>query len=309
MSGPLGFDLDDEEERRARPLPPPRRPTGQPERNPVLGGQSRYIVLVAAVFLLVIAYIGIRGHDRGVTARGLEPGRKLPPFAAPLATSRLEGDVNVAVRANQGEAGRVPACRLRGPDILNVCQLYDRGPVVLTFAVTGGVRCVRQLDVIERIRARHPGVQFAGVVLRGRRDAVRRTVRAHRWGFPVGYDHDGALAPLYGVVVCPLTTFALPGGRVRSTSVGELAPSRLERRVRALEAAARRGGWAPESSPGCACSASRARLRRDPGSKGSRSSCACCRTGFAVTGRWRCAASRCRMPTACSSAASGSTRT
>lgn len=255
MSGPLGFDLDDDEEARAPAArepeprqPPPRRPPPRgPERNPVLSGSSRYVALVVALFLLLIAYVGIRGGDGGVTARGLERGEKLPPFAAPLALSRLEGDVNVAVQAHQGEAGDVPACRLRGRDILNVCELYERGPVVLAFAVTGGGRCVRPLDAIERIRGRHRGVQFAGVALRGDREAVRRVVRAHRWGFPIGYDRDGALAPLYGVVVCPLTTFALPGGRVRSSSVGELTPAQLDRRVRALEAAARRGGWSPSA--------------------------------------------------------------
>jgi hypothetical protein len=153
------------------------------------------------------------------------------------------------VRANQGQAGRVPACEVRGPQVLNICQLYERGPVVLAFAVTGGDRCVRQLDTMERVRRRHPGVQFAAVALRGKREVVRRVVRAHGWGFPVGYDHDGALAPLYGVVVCPLTTFALPGGRVRSTSVGELSAAQLDHRVRALEAAARRRGWTPPQRP------------------------------------------------------------
>jgi len=249
--GPLDFDVDDERQTRASATPaapPPRPPARDRARAALLPGQSRYVVLVAALLLLVVAYVGIRGHSSGVTARGLKAGSVLPPFAAPLAVGPLNGDVDVAVRPGQGQAGRIPACRLRSPQILNICQLYERGPVVLVFAVTSGARCVRQLDAVELVRRRHPGVQFAAVALRGNRDAVRGVVRAHGWGFPVGYDHDGALAPLYGVVVCPLTTFALPGGRVRFTTIGELTPAQLERRVRSLEAAARRRGWSPPSS-------------------------------------------------------------
>jgi hypothetical protein len=247
--GPLDFDVDEERDGEPRqpvppPVPPPQPPGGGPPRA-APPGSSRYVVLVAALLLLVVGYVSIRGHSTGVTARGLKAGAELPPFAAPLAAGSLMGDVDVAVRKNQGQAGRVPACELRGPQILNICQLYERGPVVLAFAVTGGPRCVRQLDTMERVRRRHPHVQFAAVALRGNRAVARRMLLAHRWSFPVGYDHDGALAPLYGVVVCPLTTFALPGGRVRSTTVGEMTAPQLDRQVRSLEAEAHRRGWAP----------------------------------------------------------------
>jgi hypothetical protein len=255
--GPLDFDIDEEQDARDRaraaqapptaPAPPPAPAPGNrgPQSPGILGGSSRYVVIVAGLFMLIVGYVAVRGHSNGVSARGLKAGSTLPPFAAPLAVGPLNGDVNVAEHANAGQAGRVPACRRRGAAILNICQLYERGPVVLAFAVTGGARCVRQLDVIDRVRRRHPGVQFAAVALRGNRETVRRVVRAHRWGFPVGYDHDGALAPLYGVVVCPLTTFAFPGGRVLGTAIGEMTPAALDRQVRALEAASRRRGWSP----------------------------------------------------------------
>jgi hypothetical protein len=203
------------------------------------------VTVVAVVLLLVVAYVGIKSRHSGLTARGLEAGSRLPPFAAPVAVGPLTGDVNVATRRGQGAAGDVPACRLRGVGILNICQQYERGPVVIAFVITSGAQCVRQLDTMERLRADHRGVRFAAVALRGSRDELRRLVRSHRWGFPVGYDRDGVLATLYGVAVCPLITFALPGGTVTGTSVGELRAPQLDQRLRALEAAARRRGWSP----------------------------------------------------------------
>ena len=95
------------------------------------------------------------------------------------------------------------------------------------------------------MRARHPGVQFAAVAIRGDRGDVRKLVRSRGWGFPVGYDRDGVTANLYGVAVCPQVTFALPGGRVFGTSLGELDARELDARVRRLETRARAQGWRP----------------------------------------------------------------
>jgi hypothetical protein len=169
----------------------------------------------------------------------------MAPFAAPLALGPVDGDVNVARRRGQGAAGARPACEVRGPGILNVCALWERGPVVLAFLATRGARCTGELDALERERARHPGVQFAAVAIRGDRGELRALVRRHRWRFPVGWDRDGILANVYGVAVCPQLTFALPGGRVTATTLGELRAAALDRRVAALERAARARGWRP----------------------------------------------------------------
>ena len=169
----------------------------------------------------------------------------MPPFAAPLATGPVDGDVNVARRSGQGAAGARPACRVRGAGILNVCALWERGPVVLAFLATRGARCTRELDTLDRIRAEHPGVQFAAVSIRGDRRELRALVRRHRWGLPVGWDRDGVLANLYGVAVCPQLTYALPGGRVTATSIGEIGRAGLDRRIAALEREARAAGWRP----------------------------------------------------------------
>lgn len=218
---------------------------GAPEPR-LPAGVSRYGWFVGVVVVLLIAYVSLNtARSHGPGSEGVRAGARMPPFAAPLATGPVNGDVNVARRIGQGAAGRRPACDVRGPGIVNVCELWERGPVVLAFLATRGARCTGELDALEQVRPGHPGVQFAAVSIRGGRAELRALVRRHGWRFPVAYDRDGILANLYGVAVCPQLTFALPGGRVTATAVGELDRGRLDRRVAALERAARAAGWRP----------------------------------------------------------------
>lgn len=158
-------------------------------------------------------------------SRGIPAGRPLPPFAAPLALSRVDKDANVTVK------GRRPACRVRGPEVLNSCELAERGPVVLAFLAAGSDRCDRQIDVLDRARSRFPDVAFAAVSIRGDRDDLRRTIRRRGWRLPVGYDRDGAVANLYAVAVCPTIVFARRG-RVTQTALGSLDEAELARGIR-----------------------------------------------------------------------------
>jgi hypothetical protein len=124
---------------------------------------------------------------------------------------------------------------VRGAQILNSCELGERGPFVLAFLATRGAQCTRELDRLARVGARHPDVQVAAIAIRGDRDDLRALVRRHRWRFPVAWDRDGILANLLGVAVCPQLTYALSGGVVQGTSVGELDDAGLDRRFAALE--------------------------------------------------------------------------
>jgi len=178
----------------------------------------------------------------------VESGGKLPDFAAPLATGKLsdDADVNVATPGNTGEdTGRVPACEVRSADALNICTLREAAPVVLAFFATRGAECSRELDALDDVRKRHPGVQFAAVAVRGDRGDIRKLVQSRGWGFPVAYDNDGILANAYGVAVCPQITYALPGGVVTDTSLGELGARGIDARVRTLERKAKAKGWNP----------------------------------------------------------------
>jgi hypothetical protein len=180
------------------------------------------IVVLAVAALAYISYNSLTTEGQG--ARGVGGGRELPPFAVPLALSDLEGDANVSERA----------CDVRGPDVLNVCELAARGPVVLAFFAEPVERCDDEIDLLERIRPRHPRVQFAAVAIRGDRDDLRRRVRERRWKLPVGHDRDGAVANAYAVAVCPTITFAARGGEIRGTVFGSQTRRRLEAAIAAL---------------------------------------------------------------------------
>jgi hypothetical protein len=202
--------------------------------RPPAGGQS-FVWVIGVIGILVLAYITLNTlKTDSPGSRGVPTGRPLPPFAVPLALSNLEGDANIATRPGSGAEGKRPACQVRGPKVLNSSQLAERGPVVLAFMATRSQRCEQQVDVLERVRARFPGVEFAAVAIRGDRDGVRQVVRRHGWHLPVGYDHDGAVANLYAVAICPTITFARRGGRVAGTSFDLLGESALARRVEAL---------------------------------------------------------------------------
>jgi len=190
--------------------------------------------------LVVVLVIVLLGRSSGVS--GIGPGRRLPPFAAPLAAGALRGDADVAVHADEGASGRVPACAERGPQILNVCELYERGPVVLAMFVDAG-SCADVLASMQRLVAAFPGVRFAAVAVKGERAGVRRLIRRLGLTLPVALDPDGAVGVLYDVYSCPQVDFAYRGGVVQSKPLlGAPSPAALRARVRELVASSRARG-------------------------------------------------------------------
>ena len=181
--------------------------------------------IVGVLALAVIAYITYNSIvTEGPGSRGVAAGRDMPAFAAPLALSDLEGPANLTERA----------CDVRGEDVVNSCELAERGPVVLAFFAEPIGRCIGQIDVLDRLRPRFPDVQFAAVAIRGDRGELRERVRDHGWRFPVAYDETGAVANAYAVAVCPQITFAERGGEVQMTALGSLDERELTDRLEAL---------------------------------------------------------------------------
>ncbi len=199
---------------------------------------TRWILALVLVALLGWVTLNtVRSDSPG--SKGLPAGTRMPPFAMPLSSSTCQGrcDANVAVRAGQGAAGERPACSVRRADVLNSCALVERGPAVLAFVFAPVRACRAQLDVLDRVRARHPGVAFAAVDVRASGAQAREFAR--RWTLPIGYDHDAAVADEYAVVICPTIVFAQRGGRVLESTVGPLDEAGVEARVRRLEEGAR----------------------------------------------------------------------
>ena len=183
-------------------------------------------VFVGVLAVAAIAYISFNSlRTEGPGSRGVAVGHASCRRSPCRSRCReLEGDANVSERA----------CDVRGRDVLNVCELAERGPVVLAFFAEPSERCDDQIDVVDRVRSRFPEVQFAAVAIRGDRKDLRRRVRERGWTLPVGHDQDGAVANAYAVAICPAITLAARGGNVERTLLGVQDERALESAVRAL---------------------------------------------------------------------------
>ena len=188
------------------------------------------VVVFVGALLTWVTFNTIVTESKG--SRGLQEGDTLPPVAMPLSTSSCRGrcDANVATEPEQGPAGARPACEVRGPEVLNTCELAEGGPFVLAFVFHPVARCVDQIPALERVAARHRDVKFRIVAVRA--DAAQ--ARALRANLPVGYDHDGAVANEYAVIVCPTITYVGSGGRIAGSTVGPQSEAEIDSWVRRL---------------------------------------------------------------------------
>jgi AhpC/TSA family len=214
------FEELDEREPEPRPKPP---------STPRPGGRYAWVVGIAFVIALIVAGANALRHS-GAGYRGIPAGKRLAPFAAPLATSSNDKDANIQPRAGGGHPA---ACSIHLAGVVNVCDLRSR-PLVLTFVATGGSGCDSQLDRVERVRRSFPGVAFVGVVSRKSLSDAHGMVSSHRWGFPVALDRDAAVFNLYGIGDCPTTVFARRGGISAGTRRGGLTEAQLRAEVRTL---------------------------------------------------------------------------
>ena len=202
---------------------------------------ARYLAIGVITILLILLVVALVSKPH--ISSGLKAGVQVPPFAAPLATGTLKGNPDIALHAKEGERGKVPACAERPPGALNICALYERGPVVLALFVNEG-SCPAVLPEMQAAAKRFPEVSFAAVAVRAQQAEVRHLVRQKRLSIPVGYDEEGVLAGLYRMLSCPQLSFISPGGRMQSDALLQRpTPAGLDARVQALLADARAHGW------------------------------------------------------------------
>ena len=198
----------------------------QPAEPPRYG---RYVGLLAILILIFITVNTIVTKPNGVG--GVSPGEPLPPFAVPLATGNHKGDANVAA------TGSHAACTVRKAGVLNICELYEKGPVVLVMFVDSG-GCPDVLSDIQALAPSFPKVRFAAVSIKGDRPSLRSLIAHKKLTYPVGLDDQGDLAALYRVATCPQITFALKGGVVQSKAIlNRPSVATLRSRIAQLEAA------------------------------------------------------------------------
>ncbi|HEY2436264.1 MAG TPA: redoxin domain-containing protein [Solirubrobacteraceae bacterium] len=188
---------------------------------------QRMIGLLGLALVIVISISFLTTHGPGTA--GIPAGRKLHFFAAPLATSNLNGDANTN-----------PPCTVakHDPRALNICLMAKRAPLVLAFFVTNSTGCKRQVSALQTLSARYPAneVQFAAVAVRTSHSDARKAVLANRWTIPVAYDADGAVGDIYGVEVCPIVELAYRGGVVARRLIGDTwaSPKALAPQVQSL---------------------------------------------------------------------------
>ena len=208
----------------------------EPVRRPEVprpGNKYAWVVGILMLMGLGVLLFAETLPNQGKGLRGPERGQRLPAFAAIEANGDKDGDANVCQRKPCNEnAGKIPACDVRGSGIVRVCP-SERGALVMTFVVTRGTDCEPQVDRVERIRGEFPDVRFMTVLSGDTKDEAGNLARARRWTQPVAVDEDGSLVNLYGVGVCPITVVARDG-RVRRAKVGNLTEVELRRETRRL---------------------------------------------------------------------------
>jgi hypothetical protein len=192
---------------------------------------ARYPVFVGIAFVVLIAYATyntITNDDDGLL--GAEPGergRALAEFAVPDVRGTVEQDANVfqddcetASNPCPEDAQRVPACEIDVPEVLRVCDYFDR-PLAISFWFTGGADCLVEQDAFDAAARRFAGrMNFLSINVRDEIDEVRQIVAERGWEVPVGWDRDGAVSNIYRVGVCPTLALAYPGGVLESAEIG-----------------------------------------------------------------------------------------
>jgi len=171
--------------------------------------------MIGAIGLLLVVVISVAFlTSHGAGTAGIPAGQHLRMFAAPLATSTLQGDANLN-----------PPCTpaRHDPRALNVCLMAKQTPVVLAFFVTNSGGCERAVTALQTVSREFPAgqVQFAAVAVRASHAAAASAVRRHHWTVPVAYDRDGAVGAAYGIEICPIFELAYRGGVVARRLIGE----------------------------------------------------------------------------------------
>lgn len=214
---------------------------------------SRYSIFVGIAFLVLIAIAAVnafRTNEGGVLgADAAEAGTPLPEFAVPELLAGEDADANIfqddcetSENPCPPEARRTPACRVDLPDVIRVCDLFDR-PLVISFWFSNPEDCPPTQDAVDEAARRYRDrVNFLSLAVRGDRVELAEIVDDRGWTLPVGWDRDGAVSNLYRVGVCPTVAFVYPGGILREARIGsdEVSESRLDQGIERLIAASER---------------------------------------------------------------------
>ena len=220
---------------------------------------SRYSAFVGLAFLALIVIAAINtfeSNEGGVLgADETQVGEPVPEFAVPELIGGEDADANVYQDDCESsevpcpaDEQRTPACEVDVPNVIRICDLFDR-PLVLSFWFSTPAECPPTQDVVDNAARRYGGrVNFLSLAVRGDREELADIVAERDWELPVGWDRDGAVSNLYRVGVCPTVAFVLPGGILSEARVGsdELDQRQLDVAIERLVRESRRNAEAPQ---------------------------------------------------------------
>ena len=234
--------------RRRRGVAAGARPgmSDEPTRGRPTGGASparRYSLFVGIAFVIVIVIAPVEhAADRATTASSARPrprrARRCPQFAVPelLGSTggrrqRLPGRLRDLREPCPDDERRTPACEVDLPEVIRVCDLFDR-PLVISFWFTRGADCLPTQDVFDEVAQRYarqgqlPLDQRPRRARRGARDRPRaRLAVPGRLG-----RRRRRLQPLPRRRLPDASPSPIPGGILSEAAIGsESSPSRSSR--------------------------------------------------------------------------------
>lgn len=183
------------------------------------------IVIALLAIGVVVSLVTLFNGNRPVGSENLI-GRALPDFAAPLATSSLQGDSNIYTPQAAKAAHATAACDVKLAGAINSCNALP-GDAVLLFFNSGKGECVNQVSTLDKWARAHPKVHTMALAFDDNKTNTAAAVRAHGWKLPVAVDRDGAVASLYSVAGCP-TTFFARDGQITAVKLAVLSPAGLD---------------------------------------------------------------------------------
>jgi len=189
-----------------------------------LRNASGVIGAVALVALAVVAIVSTSGH-KGSGAKGPPIGSPMPAFAAPLAASKLTGDVNVTPAA----------CNVTLVGAFVSCSAAAKGPIVIGFITTDDKECTKLQAALGALAESQADTTVVLAGLRGNRKALVK-LAATQPSVTSIWDRNGTLANRYGIAVCPTVVVVRKGGEVAGSLIGSDSnePAWLQQQVGSL---------------------------------------------------------------------------
>ena len=159
------------------------------------------------------------------------------PVVGALAVATLVWGVGTAALAWQPvQTTQLPSISLTGVDGRPVAlSAFAGAPVVVNLWATWCPPCQREMPVMAKAQADHPGIHFVFLNQGESQAKVQAYLAAHQLGLRnVLLDKEGQAGAHFGQKALPATLFFDAQGRLVDTRIGELSHATLSQRLQAL---------------------------------------------------------------------------